>query len=135
MAPTGIYPRTYKKEKVGYTMIHRYIRKKLGRPSHCKECKRPNKAVGRSIIEYANISGKYTRKLDDWTPLCRKCHMAFDRIDRSAIQKRVWKDPKYRAHMSAVHLGQRAWNKGLKTNKQTRKKLYVTWMRNEGFCK
>lgn len=103
-----------RKEVVKYTMIHRYIRKVLGRPKKCKHCDKPNKKTGRSSIEYANISKKYIRDLNDWISLCRSCHMKFDKIDRSAIQKKVWQNPKYRLHMSKVHKGQRAWNKGLK---------------------
>lgn len=88
-------------------MIHRFIRNKLGRPLKCEHCDKENKNIGRSLIEYASKSHKYTRNLNDWIPLCRSCHMKFDEIDRSAIQTKVWKNPIYRKHMSDVHKKQK----------------------------
>lgn len=93
----------YLKEKVGYTMIHRWIRGMRGRPKACEQCGKLNHESGRSRIEWATKSGKYQRDISDWIPLCRSCHMKYDKIDRSAIQKKLWQNPSYRQHMVEVH--------------------------------
>lgn len=64
----------WKGEKVGYGPLHRWIIKILGQPNKCEECN----ATDRIHYQWANISGKYLRELNDWKRLCLKCHKKFD---------------------------------------------------------
>ncbi len=42
---------------------------------------------------------------------------------KSEQLKKKWQDPAYREHMRQAHLGQKAWNKGLKMSRKHRAKL------------
>lgn len=70
----------WKGDNAGYWAIHTWVRKTLGRATKCSSCGETNKR-----IEWANISGKYKRDINDWKQLCCKCHAKFD--DLSEIQK------------------------------------------------
>lgn len=45
-----------------------------GKPSLCEHCG----TTEAKKFEWANISKKYKRELDDWIRLCTKCHRKFD---------------------------------------------------------
>ena len=62
----------WKGDKVGYTALHNYVKRRLKRPIICQKC------LKISRVDLANISGKYKRDLSDWEWLCRKCHMEKD---------------------------------------------------------
>ena len=67
----------WKGDNVGYGGLHKWIKRRLRKPSVCSEChiKPP--------IDLANISQEYKRDLSDWEWLCRKCHMVKDgRLDQ-----------------------------------------------------
>ena len=64
-----------KKELKSYSSIHSRMRNEYGRADACEECGTKN-----SIIDWANISGKYLLDRSDWKKLCRKCHVEYDRI-------------------------------------------------------
>ena len=66
----------WKGEKVGYTGLHNWIRKHLGKPTKCKGCGRDG-LIGKKI-HWANKSRNYLRDLTDWIRLCVKCHKAYD---------------------------------------------------------
>ena len=93
----------YRKKTVGYQMVHKWVISVRGRPSNCEHCGKPNKSDGRSCIEWANKSHEYKREWHDWIALCRSCHMKYDKIDRSTIQKKVWENSEYRERMVRVH--------------------------------
>lgn len=40
-------------------------------------------------LEWANISGEYSRDRDDWLHLCRKCHKDFDKVDVESFYTEV----------------------------------------------
>ena len=62
----------WKGDKVGYTAIHNYIKRRLPKTKMCQCCwKIPP-------YDLANISNQYKRDLKDWEWLCRKCHMIKD---------------------------------------------------------
>lgn len=63
----------WKGEEVNYFTLHNWIRKYGIGKKACLHCGQEN---GR--IEWANISGKYLRSLDDWMRLCVKCHKRYD---------------------------------------------------------
>lgn len=71
----------WKGNDVGYIALHDWIKVYYGRASLCenKLCADISKTY-----DWANISGKYKRKISDWKQLCRSCHKKFD-----------WKPKKY----------------------------------------
>ncbi len=59
-------------DEVGYAALHEWVRKRKPKPAFCEVCgKQPP-------FDLASIDDKYTRNLDDWRWLCRKCHMKID---------------------------------------------------------
>jgi len=58
---------------VGYTALHQWIYKQVGRAVEhlCAECLGP-------ANDWANVSGEYRRDTEDFIPLCRSCHIIFD---------------------------------------------------------
>lgn len=72
---TGITPANYKGENVSYSGLHHWVNYHLGSPK-LKDCiKCSNQAK-----EWANKSGQYKRELDDWIPMCIKCHRKRDDV-------------------------------------------------------
>jgi hypothetical protein len=69
----GHIPVTFKGDYVGYSSLHKWVRKHNGSPSVCEHC---GKTEGR--IEWANKSHEYKRDLSDWIALCKKCHVYYD---------------------------------------------------------
>lgn len=63
----------WKGDAVGYAGLHKWIGRKLGKPSLCEHC---HTTEGR--FEWANKSQEYKRDLDDWLRLCVKCHRNYD---------------------------------------------------------
>jgi len=63
----------WKGDKVGYSALHKWVYKMLGKATECSSC-----AKNEGRIEWANISGLYKRDISDWEQLCRKCHMIKD---------------------------------------------------------
>jgi hypothetical protein len=64
----------WKGDNVGYAAVHAWVQRNKPKPTLCEECgQRPPK-------ELANISGKYSRDINDYKYLCRQCHMKFDKI-------------------------------------------------------
>ena len=76
-------------DDIGYTALHIWVRKQLGRPEKCTACEKIGEIVKmRWSIQYANISGEYKRDLTDWRPLCIPCHVAFDKKRKQSIDIR-----------------------------------------------
>ena len=80
----------WKGDHVGYGALHDWIKSHKPKPALCENCQQ------RSVIELANISGKYLRSINDYQWLCRKCHMVLDgrleKITTSGLQKRFTLD-------------------------------------------
>jgi hypothetical protein len=68
----------WKGDKASYSSKHERIRHKYGRPEQCEQCGLQNTKYGRSIIQYANLSGKFLVDRADWKVLCPSCHKLFD---------------------------------------------------------
>ena len=68
---------TWKGNSVGYSGLHSWIRRCLGKPTKCEHCGKDG-LFGQKI-HWANKSGKYLRNLTDWIRLCVRCHSAYDR--------------------------------------------------------
>jgi len=65
----------WKGDNVGYAGIHKWIKTQIGKPKKCEDCR----STTAKKYEWANISGKYKRSVDDWKRLCVKCHRRFDK--------------------------------------------------------
>lgn len=66
----------WKGDNVGYHALHDWVRRYKGTPNKCSNCG----TTKAKRYEWANISGKYKRKIDDWIRLCRSCHVRQDNI-------------------------------------------------------
>lgn len=58
-----------------YTVLHAWVRKKLGKLYECENCGTTNPDTR---YDWANISGEYKKELDDWARLCHQCHSLID---------------------------------------------------------
>ena len=76
LTPTGPNSKNWKGDNAGYTAMHNWVYRQLGKPNICMHCFRSDK----HRYEWANISGKYLRDTTDWIRLCKKCHMSFDKV-------------------------------------------------------
>ena len=69
----------WKGDKVGYFGLHTWVQREKGKAKKCKWCSSEDK------IEWANKSREYKRNLNDWVPLCHKCHAKYDRNGRRVV--------------------------------------------------
>lgn len=74
----------WKGDSVGYLGLHRWVYRNLGKAYKCVKC--DNKTAKR--YEWANLSHQYKRDIYDWTQLCQKCHIEYDKNFRGAKKKR-----------------------------------------------
>lgn len=79
----------YKGDNVGYSGAHRWLTNHHGNPPKCELCgqegeyrTRFSKKYGKVnywSLQWANISGTYTRYRDDYSGMCKSCHMNHDK--------------------------------------------------------
>ena len=62
---------------VGYSGLHKWVRRMLGAPKFCELCKTINP---KTKYHWANKDGKYQRNLSEWFRLCALCHKRYDII-------------------------------------------------------
>lgn len=67
-------PKNHKGDAVGYSALHDWVERVLGKPNKCEHC-----GVTDKRMEWANKSHEYKRVKDDWIRLCKKCHVKYDR--------------------------------------------------------
>lgn len=67
----------WKKDEVGYSALHSWVRRNLGKIRECVYCGEDEKR-----IEWASISHHAKRDLNDYIPLCIPCHREYDRKAR-----------------------------------------------------
>jgi len=81
----------WKGDKVGYPGIHAFIRRHKPKPAACEICYK----ITRLDLANCHPSGEYTRNINDYRYICRKCHMTTDgRINRfynSKLQSEIGK--------------------------------------------
>ena len=78
----------WKGNRVSYSALHHWVRRKLGSANHCVECGLDEIPIGKKkYFDWANISGNYQRDLKDWKQLCKKCHVAFDSVTNRKVNK------------------------------------------------
>ena len=63
----------WKDNSARYRTLHKRVYKMLGRPRRCDLCKRD-----KVKFYWANKSGYYLLKENDWISLCAKCHWTYD---------------------------------------------------------
>lgn len=80
----------WKDDDVGYSGLHKWIRRKYGQPSTCEHCYE-GQLFGQKI-HWANKSGKYLRDRNDWLRLCSLCHKKYDRVNHITIHERFSKE-------------------------------------------
>jgi hypothetical protein len=66
---------SWKGDNVGYSAIHKWVTRKLGKAICCSV--NPNHKS--SAFQWSNISGTYKRDLKDFRSLCLSCHQKFDK--------------------------------------------------------
>ncbi len=67
----------WKGDKVSYSGLHYWVYKNLGFPTKCENC--GFQSENHRKIHWANKSGKYLRKIEDWIRLCVPCHSKHDK--------------------------------------------------------
>ena len=72
---TGEKNFNWKGDKASKVAIHLWVRRHRGKPQAYSICGR---TVEETVIDYANIDHKYKRNLEDYIPMCRKCHRNYD---------------------------------------------------------
>ena len=72
----------WKGTKVGYSALHRRIKRLLGKPTKCSHCN------GTKKIQWANKSHKYLTNINDWISLCYWCHRKYDKKYWGSIKRR-----------------------------------------------
>ena len=73
----------WKGNEVGYGGIHMWIKSKLGKAKSCFICNSENNDL--TAYGWANKSGEYKRDLNDWIPLCAKCHSSYDKYQKQTV--------------------------------------------------
>lgn len=68
----GVDNRMWKGDNVSYRCLHEYLVYHNTKPALCVKCQR------KPPYDLANISGIYTRNINDYQWLCRRCHMISD---------------------------------------------------------
>lgn len=66
---------TGKLTEVEYVMLHKWVKRQLGRPSVCENCG----TTDAKQFDWANISGNYLKDISDWARLCKSCHSLIDK--------------------------------------------------------
>lgn len=73
----------WKGDNVKYAGIYKWIREHKTKPKLCEECRKVKP------FDLANISGKYKRDINDYTYLCRSCHIRKDTLNKVVIKERI----------------------------------------------
>lgn len=68
-----------------YKALHYWVGQQLGKPSLCRHCG----TTSAKRFEWANISGKYLKDVEDWVRLCKKCHC---KMDGESLLTRTYKE-------------------------------------------
>lgn len=80
----------FKGDDVGYSGIHMRVRSVLGIPHECAYC------GSNDYVQWASISHKALRDINDYFPLCLKCHQIYDDIHNKGSQTRRMNLRKFR---------------------------------------
>lgn len=79
------HPR-WNSNRKSYYVLHQWVNEKLGKPKKCEYCGN----ISAKRYDWANKSGKYLKRLNDWIRLCRSCHIKYDDVaNKSWVTKRL----------------------------------------------
>lgn len=78
----------WKGESANLKTKHKWVSRNKGVAEQCQNC-----GIGKDkkIIDWANVDHKYRRELDDYIPLCRKCHRQYDKENNGYQMPTRWK--------------------------------------------
>ena len=65
----------WKGKEVGYSALHIWVERQLGKPKKCENCGEDNP---KKRYEWSSKSREYKRDLKDWQRLCVPCHRNYD---------------------------------------------------------
>ncbi len=68
----------WKGEKASYAVKHIWLSRHYEKTGYCYFCKKYFGIKQSNGTQWANISGKYYRKREDYFELCRSCHISYD---------------------------------------------------------
>jgi len=78
--------------------LHAYLQQTYGKGKCCEQCGAKGflykgKKLSRWSIEWANITGIYDRRRENWKQMCKTCHIRYDRDKRKKTNKstQTWK--------------------------------------------
>jgi hypothetical protein len=66
----------WKGDDIAYSTIHRWISRVATKTGVCSVC------GDRRITQWANVSGRYRRAVEDFAEMCVPCHYRYDRARR-----------------------------------------------------
>lgn len=72
----GKLARRWRGDAAGYTAVHVWVAKRLGKADRCGNLDCP--ALPAARYEWASISGECKRELTDFVSLCTPCHRKYD---------------------------------------------------------
>ena len=81
----------WKGDNVGYSSLHAWVVRKIGKADHCEM----DKTHKSTRYHLANKSGKYKRDLKDWIKLCPSCHKKQDLLLKTFASKIFFFDGKH----------------------------------------
>lgn len=70
---------SWRGDAVSYTTLHEWVRRHKTKTGSCTECGADVGTDRSHGTEWANVSGRYLRDLDDFIELCIPCHRRRDR--------------------------------------------------------
>ena len=76
-AHTGATHHMWRGNDADVSSIHRWVKKQLTKPKHCTKCTTAEPADLTNISPIYNPE-TYTRDLENWSWMCRSCHMQSD---------------------------------------------------------
>mgnify|MGYP001214697042 CR=1 FL=1 len=94
---TGSNNNNWKGDDVEYQALHSWVDRHRKRPELCEICN------VNPVEDKHNLSGKYTRDIDDWRYVCKKCHRELHKLNKenkknnkclnTILQKnKIWKE-------------------------------------------
>ena len=73
----GSNHKNWKGNKVKHAALHTWVNRWKTKPKICSDCGLEKR------LTWANIDHKYRRNLNDYIPLCYKCHQSFDKLNNN----------------------------------------------------
>lgn len=61
----------WKGDNVGYTTLHKWVKKVMGKATRCEKCQ----SLTAKRYVWANKTGEYKRDISDWIQLCNSCNL------------------------------------------------------------